>query len=407
MTRPIAMICDRLLTPAGLGEGCLVAEDGRIAGLDAMPPRGALVFDCRGLLVAPALVDVHGDAFERQVAPRPGVHFPIDAAVLDTDRQLAANGIATAYHALTLGWEPGLRSVAQGARFVEALDRLAPRCGVEHRVQLRWEVFEPDAIPLIARALAGPRTPSVAFNDHVSMAVRPDGVRVQDRAPDCDPARPQADFAAASFLKRIVSNAARAGLAPEAYRDSLAAVWARRRDVAGWIAEVAALAAGAGAPMLSQDDNCLEVRGFYRGVGARISEFPMTVETARAARDAGDGIVFGAPNAVRGGSHIGSPSTADMVEAGLCDMLASDYFYPAMLAAVARLVADGVADLSAAWALVSETPARLSGLADRGRLEPGLRADIVAVEWPGGAMPAVRATVVAGRIAHLSGLAPV
>lgn len=407
MTRPIALLCDRLLTPEGLGDGCLVVADGRIASLDAMPPQGALVFDCRGLLVAPALVDVHGDAFERQVAPRPGVHFPIDAAVLDTDRQLAANGIATAYHALTLSWEPGLRSVAQGETFVAALERLAKRCAVEHRVQLRWETFEPAAIPLIERALSGPRTPSVAFNDHVSMTMRPPGIRVQDRAPDCDPGRPFADLTAPDFLVRIAPTAARSGLTPEAYRDRLADVWSRRGAVAGHIAQVAAMAARAGAPMLSHDDNWPEVRAFYRGFGARISEFPMTVETARAARAAGDAIVFGAPNAVRGGSHLGSPSTAEMVAEGLCDMLASDYFYPAMLAAVARLVADGVADLPAAWALVSEAPARASGLTDRGRLEPGLRADIVAVDWPEGGMPAVRATLVAGRIAHLSGLAPV
>lgn len=76
-------------------------EDGRITGIDCAAD-GARRIDARGLVLAPALVDIHGDAFERQLMPRPGVFFPLDLALLETDRQLAANGIATAYHALTL-----------------------------------------------------------------------------------------------------------------------------------------------------------------------------------------------------------------------------------------------------------------------------------------------------------------
>jgi alpha-D-ribose 1-methylphosphonate 5-triphosphate diphosphatase len=405
-SRPIALLSDRILAPEGLVDGHLVCDGPTILGIEDRPPAGALVFDCRGLLVAPALIDVHGDAFERQVAPRPGVHFPLDTAVLDTDRQLAANGIATAYHALTLSWEPGLRAVSQGEAWVDALDANAPRCAVDHRVQLRWETFEPAAIPLIARALAGARRPSVAFNDHVSMMVRPLGQRVQDRAPDCDPDRPVADFADPAFVARVGGNPARAGLKPDAYIDRLARMWATREAVPASIAEVAALARAAGAPMLSHDDNSPTLRAYYRGHGARVCEFPMTVETARAARAAGDAIVFGAPNAVRGGSHIGSPSTLEMVAEGLCDMLASDYFYPAMLIAVARIVADGHADLATAWSLVSSGPAQAHGLTDRGHLAPGARADVVVVDWPDGATPAVRATFSGGEIAHLSRLEP-
>lgn len=132
----------------------------------------------------------------------------------------------------------------------------------------------------------------------------------------------------------------------------------------------------------------------------------MTLETARAAREAGDAIVLGAPNALRGGSHLGSLGAGDMVEAGLCDALASDYAYPALLGAAARLVRDRRATLETAWALISAGPARLSKLDDRGTLAVGKRADLVAVEWPEEGPPAVRATILAGRIACLSGLPP-
>ncbi len=116
-----------------------------------------------------------------------------------------------------------------------------------------------------------------------------------------------------------------------------------------------------------------------------------------AARAAGDHIVLGAPNAMRGGSHLGSPGAAEMIARGLCDILASDYFYPAMLGAVARLSADGVAPLPVLWGLVAANPATAMGLTDRGRIAPGLRADLVLLDWPEGHAPAPVRTWVAGR----------
>jgi alpha-D-ribose 1-methylphosphonate 5-triphosphate diphosphatase len=116
-----------------------------------------------------------------------------------------------------------------------------------------------------------------------------------------------------------------------------------------------------------------------------------------AARAAGDAIVLGAPNAMRGGSHLGSPGAADMIARGLCDILASDYFYPAMLGSMARLQADKVAPLPALWRLVSLNPARAMGLTDRGSIAPGQRADLVLLDWPEGHAPAPLRTWVAGR----------
>jgi len=166
------------------------------------------------------------------------------------------------------------------------------------------------------------------------------------------------------------------------------------------IAKVADMGRAAGTPMLSHDDTQTETRDYYRGHGARISEFPMNLTVTRAARAAGDWIVFGAPNAARGGSHLGSPGAADMVAAGLCDILASDYYYPAMLAAVARLQADGVGGLPDLWRLVSANPAAALGLADRGDIAVGRRADLVLLDWPEGHTPVVRHCFVNGHAAY-------
>ena len=379
-------------------ETTVTVVDGQIAEIGG-PAQGEVI-DARGLILAPALVDVHGDAFERQMMPRPGVYFPTETAVIDTDRQLAANGIATTYHAITLGWEPGLRDVARGRDLMQAMRDLAPRLTVENRVQLRWETFAFEALEVIEWALAGPLLPSVAFNDHTSMTMRAYDVPIQDRAFELSP-----DFSIASLdddrmKARTASKAKRAGLSDDDYIKLMSKVWDRRADVPETIAKVAEMGRAAGAPMLSHDDTRAETREWFRNLGAGVAEFPMVMEATEAARAGGDLIIFGSPNAARGGSHIGSLGAGDMVEAGLCDALASDYFYPAMLAAVAKLDEERRADRSALWSLVSSGPARAMNLHDRGDIAVGKRADLVLVDWPQGAKPAIVGTWVAGRCAY-------
>lgn len=384
--------------PTGIAETRVTIADGHIAEIGG-PAQGDVI-DARGLMLAPALIDVHGDAFERQLMPRPGVYFPTETAVIDTDRQLAANGIATAYHAITLGWEPGLRDVARGRDLMQVMRDLAPRLTVENRVQLRWETFAFEALEVIEWALDAPLTPSLAFNDHTSMTMRAYDVAIQDRAFELSPDFSIASLDDARMKARTASKAHRAGLSEDDYIALLGTVWDRRDKVAGAIAKVAGMARQAGAPMLSHDDTRAETRAYFRDLGAGVAEFPMVMEAAQAARAGGDPIVFGAPNAARGGSHIGSLGAGDMVEAGLCDALASDYFYPAMLAAVAKLDQERRADRSALWSLISAGPARAMNLDDRGEIAVGKRADLVLVDWPDGSAPAVQGTWVAGRCAY-------
>jgi alpha-D-ribose 1-methylphosphonate 5-triphosphate diphosphatase len=389
----------RVILPLGVEQVSVRVESGKISGLDA-PRDGARVIDGRGKILAPAIVDIHGDAFERQLMPRPGVDFPLHAALLETDRQLATNGIATAYHALTLSWEPGLRSVAMGNAVLDGLLALTPRLTVENRLQLRWETFCFEALPLIERALAGPLLPSIAFNDHTSMAVLHPATALQDRPFDHDPAFPVVDMSSASFNVKMADRAKRSGLAQSDYVALIQSIWQRRAQVPAVMDQVAAMGRAAGAPMLSHDDSQAQTRRFYHGLGAKICEFPMNLQAAQTARDLGDWIIFGAPNAARGGSHLGSPSAGDMIARGLCDILASDYFYPAMLSAMTRLRSQGHGTLAQLWPLISTNPARALGLQDRGQVALGQRADLVLLDWPEGQVPATRLTLVAGRAAY-------
>ncbi len=371
-------------------------EDGFITGIDVARD-GAAIVPGAGRMLAPAFVDIHGDAFERQLMPRPGVTVPTEAALLETDRQLAANGIATAYHALTLSWEPGLRSVDTGWQVVHALEALRPRLTTDNRIQLRWETFCPQAEPLIAHVLAGPDRPALAFNDHTTAALLHPQIALHERPFDHIEDYPVTDLTADAFLRKMSERAKRSHMTTADFVALIASVWAGRGAVQGHIDRIAALARSHAAPMLSHDDSQLETRAYYRGLGAHIAEFPMHERVFLAAKAAGDPIVLGAPNAMRGGSHLGSPGAGQMIARGLCDILASDYYYPAMLGAMVRLRADKVAPLPALWKLVSANPATAMGLTDRGRIAPGLRADLVLLDWPDGHAPAPVRTWVCGR----------
>ena len=115
----------------------------------------------------PGIVDIHGDAFERQMMPRPGVDFPIDVALLDSDRQAVANGITTVFHGVTWSWEPGLRGPENARTLLDGLERLRPRLAADTRYHLRHETFNLDAEPEITEWLAHRRIDALAFNDHM------------------------------------------------------------------------------------------------------------------------------------------------------------------------------------------------------------------------------------------------
>jgi alpha-D-ribose 1-methylphosphonate 5-triphosphate diphosphatase len=179
-------------------------------------------------------------------------------------------------------------------------------------------------------------------------------------------------------------------------------VAARASDVPGAIARLAETARSHSVRILSHDDPTTSIRSTYRAMGAHIAEFPTTFEVARDAIAHGDTTVFGAPNVLRGGSHIGFPGAADMAVKGYCSMLASDYYYPALLQAPFVLERKYGMAIAKAWSLVSAAPATAAGLSDRGRIIEGARADLVLVAATTGRPPRVVATIADGRLVYVT-----
>jgi alpha-D-ribose 1-methylphosphonate 5-triphosphate diphosphatase len=367
----------RVLFDEGLQDAPISVSDGRIAGIGA-DAGAARTLDGSGLLLLPGIVDIHGDAFERQMMPRPGVDVALDIALLDSDRQVVANGITTVFHGVTWSWEPGLRGPENARAILDAIEALGSRLAADTKFHLRHETYNLVAEAEVCDWVAARRVGAVAFNDHMpsadSVAKRPD---------------------------KIAQMVARSGIPHEDFLALVEDLRGRGDEVPDSIARIAGHAKAHGVALLSHDDASPEQRRWFRALGCRVSEFPMNVETAREAAAAGDHIALGAPNVMRGKSHLGWVNAADMVAQGLCSVLASDYYYPAPLVAAFRLARSGAVPLPQAWRLVSDAPARAVGLDDRGRIADGQRADLILVDAEAAGPPRLVAVLVAGRIVHL------
>lgn len=360
-----------VLTPHGLTRAMLAIEAGRIASA----PAGRAV-DLSGCLVLPGIVDLHGDGFERHLAPRRGAMRDLGEGLAALDAELAANGITTAVLAQFFSWEGGMRSPDFAEGLAGALAAARPRLLSDMQLQLRLETHLLDDYPRAEALIESAGIGYVVFNDHLPHKALAEGKRPP----------------------RLTGQALKSGRSPEAHLALMQGLRDRSAEVPGALAALADRLASRGVKMGSHDDVTPEARADYRAMGVSIAEFPETAEAALDAHAAGDKVILGAPNVVRGGSHSGKVSAAGLVAQGVCDALVSDYHYPAPRQAALALA--GQSGLAGAWALVSARPARLLGLDDRGTLEPGKRADLVVLERETGR---VGATISGGRIAYLAG----
>jgi alpha-D-ribose 1-methylphosphonate 5-triphosphate diphosphatase len=355
-------------------DATVVVDGGRIDSVRAggAAPPGAI--DGRGLLVVPGLVDTHSDGLEREISPRRTVEFPIDYALGSFEGRLRAAGVTVVFHGLAYQEKPSAgRSVGQSRQLFAALDerRRGSQAPVDHCVLYRFEARDPSALDALLHDLEVTRRAGVpalvSFEDHT-----PGQGQYRDPAQFAaaiDPSGLPDGMTADDYVRQLIDDAG-----------ERAAVGERN------LTRLAPLARSGAIRLLVHDPDGRERIELAAEAGATVAEFPVTLEAARAARELGMTIVMGAPNALRGLSHSGNTSARELVSAGLCDVLASDYMPSAMLAAAFALAGEGCCSLPAAIDLITRCPAELSGIEGRGRLEVGAQADLVLIDdsgpWP-------------------------
>jgi alpha-D-ribose 1-methylphosphonate 5-triphosphate diphosphatase len=362
----------QVLGPEGLTTRDLSIADGLI--VDSAAGRKV---NLSGYRILPGIVDVHGDGFERHLAPRRGAMKQLAEGIVAVEAELAANGITTAVLAQFVSWEGGLRSMDFADQVLSAIRDVRADTVTDLRPQLRFETHLLDDYAGLVERIKAWGVEYVVFNDHL----------------------PHARLAEGRKPPRLVGQALKAQRNPEVHFQMLLDLHARTADVPAALDKLTAELAEINVRMGSHDDQTSEQRAEWRARGAVISEFPETLEAAGAAKSGGDWIALGAPNLVRGGSHKGNASALELVTMGHCDALASDYHYPSPRRAALMLAASGVLDIAAAWHLVSAGPAAMLGLTDRGTLAAGLRADLVILDTA----DRVAATISGGRVSYMSG----
>lgn len=368
----IDLVGAEVLRPEGLERATLSVAGGMIT----QAPRQRRV-DVTGYRVLPGIVDVHGDGFERHVAPRRGAMKQMAEGLVAVEAELAANGITTGVLAQFVSWEGGLRSLEFADQVFSTLRDVRQDLVTDLRPQLRFEISLIDLYDTLPERVAEWGVEYVVFNDHL-----PHDRLAEGRKPP-----------------RLTGQALKAGRNPEAHFQMLLELHANVGAGQTRLGPLCAALTEAGVQLGSHDDSTAEGRTLWQGRGAHVAEFPETQEAADTAQQVGGRVVLGAPNVVRGGSHKGNVSALDLVTMGLCDALASDYHYPSPRRAALMLARSGLMDLAAAWALVSSGPAGVLGLTDRGTLEVGKRADIVILDEA----DRVAATISGGRVSFMSG----
>lgn len=362
-----------------LERGSMRLEDGFIAEIAEGDVPGGL--DCKGLTALPGIIDMHGDMLERELEPRPGTMFPVELALNELDKRLVGNGITTAYAAISFADGPGLRSERRALDLIGAIHRFRLRLLTDLKVHARFEVTTPHAALILMKKVA---------RDEIHL------VSLMDHSPGQGQFRDMETYVR-YYSKWLGSTS-----------EQVETIARQRAEVAlqgpkAWQIgrEVAEVARRQGIPLASHDDDTAQKIDLMADLGTSISEFPVTLEAAREAKRRGMWVVMGAPNALRGGSHSGNLSALDGIAAGVVDGLAADYHPASLVQCAFRLAADGLLPLHESAKLVSQNIAAMCGLDDRGRLEPGFRADVVLVEE--GDCPRVRATIRQGRRAYWDG----
>jgi alpha-D-ribose 1-methylphosphonate 5-triphosphate diphosphatase len=349
-----------LVLPDETMHGTILVRGRAIA--DVQPGRSHLpgTLDCGGDYLIPGVVDVHTDNLERQVQPRTMARWPSRSAMVAHDAQCAAAGVTTVLDALCLGDlgfdKERIQTFRDGVTDLDALTE-AGLLKADHFLHLRCEVPATDMLDLFDPVADHPLVRMISLMDHspgVGQYANIDFYRKLRRR--------EGGLDEAAIERKILEMQAHRAR----WRDP------NRRALLDRVR-------GSSVALASHDDRTEDEVAENAADGIRISEFPVTMEAALAAKRAGIRVIAGAPNIVRGGSHSGNVSAMDLVRAGAVDAFASDYVPPSLIEAAFQCAREGQVSLAAAVAMISDHPARMSGLPDRGRLDPGLRADVVRV----------------------------
>ncbi len=361
-------------------DASLLIRDGYIAAINPIDAKPGKIFNLANRYLLPGLIDLHADALEKDIEPRPNVYFPMEYAIAQADKRNAAAGITTAYHSLSFAnAELGLRNNAMAADIVRAIHAFNGKGLIDNRVHARYEITDPGALPILIGLLDEGNVHLLSIMDHT-----PGQGQFKD-------IRAYQEYLQRNYKKTTAETQV-------LIDDKLAqAEFSQQR-----VKQLIDHAHHRSVHVASHDDDCPEKVLEIKALGVHICEFPINLETARYACEQGMSTIMGAPNIVRGQSQSGSMKAQDAVEHRVATCLCSDYAPASLLTAIFMLEQRGVLTLPEAVKLASTNPAGTLGLNDRGEIAVNKRADLVCVDRIG-CFPQVRQAWVKGKPVYQAG----
>ncbi len=326
-------------------------------------------------LILPGFIDLHSDAIEKEIEPRPGAIFPIEEAILDLDKKLSIAGITTMFHAVAFETVVGgkIRSAEISEKIVRAVKSLKEKLSTNNMVHLRYDIAATESFNTVKNLI------EEGYVDLFSL---------MDHSPG------QGQFKSFDKWKKYYSGAY--NLDENELKKLKEKKLQKNEDN---IVELIKTAKAHQIKIASHDDDTVEKVDIIKKYGITISEFPLSVEVAEKAKEYGIMTGMGAPNVVRNGSQCGNISAKELIKRGLCDYLCSDYHPNSMLKAVYTINRDLGIPIEEAFQIITSNPSKAAGLSEYGEIKEGKKGDIVAVH-DSNIYPEIILTICNGKIVY-------
>lgn len=374
----ITIINARVVTPLEILEDATVTIAGSLISSisqgKAAPDTNCI--DAKDQYLLPGFIDLHCDAVEKGIEPRPQTFFPADIALSELDKNLAGCGVTTMYHSLSFAdQEIGIRANQMAASVLRKVNELQSNFRVKTKVHTRFEITDKSAVPILKELIETDQVNLFSFMDH---------------SPG------QGQFKTIASFKKYYGSAYKKS---ETELDEIIEkkLQARQNDSQQHIEELLNLCRDKQIAIASHDDDSPEKIAWLKEQNIGLSEFPVNMKTAQAARDQGVQTLLGSPNVFRGVSQSKNLNAREAIALGYGDILCSDYAPMTLLHAVFTLVSLGLKSRPEAVKMTSLNPARAVGI-DRqtGSIEVGKAADLILV-GNGSHFPRIQRTFVDGR----------
>jgi alpha-D-ribose 1-methylphosphonate 5-triphosphate diphosphatase len=339
------------------------------------------VLDAKGSYLSPGFIDIHSDYIEHMAAPRPAIMMDFGLSLYETERELLTHGITTIYHSLSLfkhsefHYKP-IRDTENVKKLAESISRVNSENGIiNHKFHARFEIDNHDEVENIKTYIREGKVDLISFMDHT-----PGQGQYRDIEEFRRTLKGYNEHTEEGLDKIIEKHLNKPKITVQDMK------------------KIADTAIEHNIPIASHDDDTVKKLDFVKSLGVTISEFPITLQTAKDAKNKGLYTIAGAPNVMLGGSHNGNLSASEGIANEAVDILCSDYYPPSLLHSVFTLHRTNNLPLHDMFKLITQNPAKAVGIdKDYGIIKKGYKADLLLIDILPEGLPVIKKVLVNGK----------